>query len=45
VLATLSTPKDYINELDIVEAMAALKTVNVCRALSFCKVILESDSV
>lgn len=45
VLATLSTPKDYIIEPDIAEAIAALRATQFCHELGFYKVILEGDAL
>jgi hypothetical protein len=45
VLATLSKPKDYIIEPDIVEAKLALRTVQFCCELSFYRVALEGDTL
>ena len=46
VLATLSTPKHNITELNIVEAVAILRDViQLCSKLGFYKVILEGNAL
>ncbi|XP_059436480.1 uncharacterized protein LOC132169465 [Corylus avellana] len=45
VLTTLSAPKDYINEPDIAEVMAALRIVLFCGELGFLRVILEAHNL
>jgi hypothetical protein len=45
VLATLSSPRDYITEPDIAEAIAALRAAYLCQELGFYRVILKGDAL
>jgi hypothetical protein len=45
VLAILSSPKDHIIDLVIVEATIALRVVTFTRELSFYKVILKDEAL
>lgn len=44
-MAALSSPRNYIIEPDIVEALAAFRAANFCRELGFNRVILKGDDL
>jgi hypothetical protein len=45
VLTTLSTPKDYIIDPNLAEAMSALRAVTFSHEMWFTKMVLEGDAL